>query len=116
MHYDPFACAKSRNNPVITYPGTNDPVKLTKTSTFSDLDIAQINKMYPCDANPVTTTQKPTTKPTPKPTTTAATTTTAEPQRHAPPQPSSLQLPRAPPRRHAPPQPSRKSSLQLPHA
>merc|ERR1712130_981942 len=32
MHYDPFACAKSRNNPVITYPGTNDPVKLTKTS------------------------------------------------------------------------------------
>jgi len=79
MHYDPFACAKSRNNPVITYPGTNDPVKLTKTSTFSDLDIAQINKMYPCDANPVTTTQKPTTKPTPKPTTTAATTTTAEP-------------------------------------
>ena len=65
MHYDPFACAKSRNNPVITYPGTNDPVKLTKTSTFSDLDIAQINKMYPCAEKPVSTTK--------------ATTTTADP-------------------------------------
>ena len=46
MHYSPWACANS-SLPVITKPD-GSPITLTRTSTFSELDIEQINYIYDC--------------------------------------------------------------------
>ena len=49
MHYDPFAFAiKEMNLPVITKPD-GSPITLTKTDTFSKIDIEEINYVYTCD-------------------------------------------------------------------
>ena len=46
MHYSPRACANS-SLPVITKPD-GSPITLTKTDTFSEWDIKQINYIYDC--------------------------------------------------------------------
>ena len=46
MHYSPWACANS-SLPVITKPD-GSPITLTKTETFSEWDIKQINYIYNC--------------------------------------------------------------------
>ena len=46
MHYGPWVCANS-SLPVITKPD-GSPITLTKTDTFSELDIEQINYIYDC--------------------------------------------------------------------
>ena len=48
MHYSPWACANS-TLPVITKPD-GSPITLTKTSTFSEWDIKQINYIYDCQS------------------------------------------------------------------
>ena len=47
MHYSPWACANS-SLPVITKPD-GSPITLTKTDTFSEWDIKQINYIYDCN-------------------------------------------------------------------
>ena len=47
MHYSPWACANS-SLPVITKPD-GSPITVTKTSTFSEWDIKQINYVYDCE-------------------------------------------------------------------
>merc|ERR1712227_953383 len=47
MHYDPIACVKNPSEPVITKPD-GSPINLTKTDTFSQWDIEQINRTYRC--------------------------------------------------------------------
>ena len=46
MHYYPWACANSSLH-VITKPD-GSPIPLTKTDTFSEWDIKQINYIYDC--------------------------------------------------------------------
>ena len=58
MHYDTDSCARHTWQPVITKPD-GSPLTLNKTSSLSEHDIWQINKIYNCEL--VSTPEPPTT-------------------------------------------------------
>ena len=47
MHYHPKACAKDLDRPVITKPD-GSPITFSRTDTFSEWDIKEINTVYEC--------------------------------------------------------------------
>ena len=62
IFFSTTACARDRNQPVITKPDGSH-LTLTKGDSLSEWDIKQINMVYQCDQTPPTTTSPPTTVP-----------------------------------------------------
>ena len=48
-HYTSTMFSKDREIPVMTYPGTNDPLAIHNTKNFSPTDIIDINFLYVCN-------------------------------------------------------------------